>query len=447
MAALQNIYQSLQGTKNNSPMWSSYNPEHITKLPLYDFLSKNPSVFQRPGSSFDQSTGWQNTLSGGVGDIRASLGGDASPEYKKQFAEKIVGTDPNKYFNDNNMSGNYRYDPATGMVDTYYDPANQGDDFLQVLGAFGGLALGAGALNGAFGGAASGGAGGAFDMGGMAGMESQFGIGGAGMADASWGVNPASSMVENAAGAYDFQIPSGGGGFDLSTLGSPTNLQSMITGMDSTRAGASALNSMIGGAGDVAGKIASIPGGSSVLSKIINGTATTEDYISAAGKAVATALGLFGSSQQSGQLGDLASKYENYGGPSRARYEAAMTPGFNPMSIPGYAGALDTANKSQLAQLSVGSGNPFGNPGGLIDAQKRVVAGTALPAIQQYTGQNASVGFGAPMGAALNLQTQGIGADANLLNTLGYGLNALTSQPMDYAALLRQFGFKQNDGL
>jgi hypothetical protein len=124
-----------------------------------------------------------------------------------------------------------------------------------------------------------------------------------------------------------------------------------------------------------------------------------------------------------------------------------MTPGFDPNSIPGYSGALDTASKGLLARLSATGGNPFGNPGGLIEANKAIVSGTAMPAINEYQRLNANTGFGSSMNAALGLQTQGIGADANGLNALGYGLNALTNPQPSLQDLLKQMGgFKWNDG-
>ena len=125
-----------------------------------------------------------------------------------------------------------------------------------------------------------------------------------------------------------------------------------------------------------------------------------------------------------------------------------MTPGFDPTSIPGYSGALDTASKSVLARLSASGGNPFGNPGGLIDANKQIVSGTALPAIQEYQRMNANTGFGNSMNAALGLQTQGIGADANSLNALGYGINALTNPQPSLSELIKQLGdYKANNGM
>ena len=166
------------------------------------------------------------------------------------------------------------------------------------------------------------------------------------------------------------------------------------------------------------------------------------------GKLLSTGLGMYGANKQASALQGLANKYESYGGPSRARFDASMSPGFDPMSIPGYAGALDSTSKSLLARLSAQGGNPFGNPGGLIDANKQIVAGTALPAIQEYQRLNANTGFGSSMNAAANLGTQAIGADAGALNALGYGINSLTNPQPSLADLLKQIQgeYKPNFG-
>ncbi len=115
-----------------------------------------------------------------------------------------------------------------------------------------------------------------------------------------------------------------------------------------------------------------------------------------------------------------------------------MSPGFDPMSIPGYSGALDTASKGLLARLSATGGNPFGNPGGLIDANKQIVSGTAMPAINEYQRLNLSAGGLGNLNAAIpGLQTQAIGAEGNILNALGYGLNAIANPQPSLADLAK----------
>ena len=115
-----------------------------------------------------------------------------------------------------------------------------------------------------------------------------------------------------------------------------------------------------------------------------------------------------------------------------------MSPGFDPNSIPGYAGALDSTSKAVMAKLAATGGNPFGNPGGLIDANKQIVSGTALPAIQNYQALNANTGFGPAMSGAMQLQQQQIGAQSNVPAAIASGLGSLTAPDNSLQALLKQ---------
>ena len=179
-------------------------------------------------------------------------------------------------------------------------------------------------------------------------------------------------------------------------------------------------------------------GAQSVLSKLVSGAASTSDITSLLGKLGATALGVLGSNQQANSLQSLAAKYQEYGAPSRARYEASMTPGFDPTSIPGYSGAVDTASKGLLARLSATGGNPYGNPGGLIEANKSIISGTAMPAVQEYQRLNANTGFGSSMNAALGLQTGGITADRGITTALASGLGDITAPDNSLEALYKK---------
>ena len=315
------------------------------------------------------------------------------------------------------------------------------------LGSLGGL-WGAGAGAGASGFGAGELLGGAESLSGLSAANSlsAAGLGGAaaGAADAAWGVNQATGggmdwfdqLMEsyNPDAGFQMDAPTADLLRDVSAQASPTNLQSYITALDKTPTGQAYLNNLLGGASDVAG-------GGTLVQKVLSSPSTI-------GKLLSTGLGMYGANQQASALQGLANKYENFGGPSRARFDASMSPGFDPMSIPGYAGALDSTSKSLLARLSAQGGNPFGNPGGLIDANKQIVAGTALPAIQEYQRLNANTGFGSSMNAAANLGTQAIGADAGALNALGYGINSLTNPQPSLADLLKQIQgeYKPNFG-
>lgn len=148
-----------------------------------------------------------------------------------------------------------------------------------------------------------------------------------------------------------------------------------------------------------------------------------------AGGALPSLLGAYASNEQTKTLRDLAQQYADYGAPSRARYEASMTPGFDPNQIAGYAGALDTAANALQRRLST-QGNPFGNPGGQIEANKQIVAGTALPAIQDYQRMNAGTGGLANLAAAYpQTQLAAAGSQGNTYNAIGYGVDQVLNGP------------------
>jgi len=174
--------------------------------------------------------------------------------------------------------------------------------------------------------------------------------------------------------------------------------------------GAGAANSLLGGGGSGGGSGSGSGGGLNF------------------GAALPGIVGAIGAAQQRNQLTDLAHTLWDTGAPSRGRYEASMQPGFDPYaSIGGYRGAVDTANDSLLRRLSANGGNPFGNPGGLIEAQKQVINGTALPAIQNYQQQNAnSGGLSNLSGAYTGIAQAGINAGGGVQQGLGSALAGLT---------------------
>lgn len=155
------------------------------------------------------------------------------------------------------------------------------------------------------------------------------------------------------------------------------------------------------------------------LSKVLSGTANAADWAQLAGQILPGIAGAIGSNQQANALSGLADKYWNAGQPSRSRYEASMSPGFDPMSIPGYSGAVSNASDAAMHSLST-QGNPYGNPSGLIAANKQIINGTELPAIQQYQANNAATGGYASLNGAYNQTAQqAIGSQSGVLNSLG----------------------------
>jgi len=162
----------------------------------------------------------------------------------------------------------------------------------------------------------------------------------------------------------------------------------------------------------------------------------------------ATAAGAYTANQQTNDLKDLANKYMEFGAPSRARYEGSFAPGFTMASDPGYQDALDSTSSSLLRKLSA-AGNPFDNPGGLIEANKQINSSLALPALQNYRNQNAATGgYGAFNTAAPGAATAAIGSQGNALTTIAGGASdILNPKPpsLTLADLMKQFGGGQNN--
>lgn len=385
-------------------------------------------------------------------------------------ALKARGQDGDAWFNGAPVSNYLASEDAQARQ--RWQATQEDDGGLFGLGSFGtvlgiaGLALGGAGALGLLGEGLGAGALGAIDAG--------IGVGaGFGAADIAGGLIPefgslgagAATAAGTGTGAMDwFEQLMQNYNPDLGFQGLNEAGSGMTGGMGATGIDWSSIDKMINNLGSNAweaenlGTAGSVAGQSSVLNLLKNlptnalkslgltnpdGSINGTSLASLLGKLGAAGLGAYGANQQSNALADLAKKYSDYGAPSRARFEAGMSPGFDPMSIPGYAGALDTASKSLLARLSATGGNPFGQPGGLIEANKAIVSGTALPALNEYLRQNANVGFGSSMNAAIPLETGAVGQQGNIYNALGYGLNTLTNpQPSlsDMVKALQQGG-------
>ena len=174
-------------------------------------------------------------------------------------------------------------------------------------------------------------------------------------------------------------------------------------------------------AAEKAAAAAATAASNSAISRILAGTATADDWAKVAGQAMPGLIGAYASNQQTNALKSLADRYAEYGAPSRARYEASYAPGFDLYnSDPAYKGALDQTSDSLLRRLSATGGNPFGNPGGLIEANKQIVAGTALPQLNTYRNQNANTGgLGALAAAYPQTQNAATASGSNVWNALG----------------------------
>lgn len=214
-------------------------------------------------------------------------------------------------------------------------------------------------------------------------------------------------------------------------------------------AGAGAATGAATGAAGATGAAAS----AATLAKIMRGEGTLEDFLSIGLKAAPGVIGAFGANAQGDAMRDLISadtaRYQqnfNLGAPSRERYEASFAPGFDLSAAdPALRGAMDTTMDTLLRRLST-EGNPFGNPGGLAEANEYVMGNVALPALQNYRTLNANTGGysgynnSAASGPNMNLQTGALQADTNVWNSLGAATSDVFNPRSSFEDVLRRLG-------
>jgi hypothetical protein len=210
-----------------------------------------------------------------------------------------------------------------------------------------------------------------------------------------------------------------------------------VIGGAAAAGGATALGSALSGS-NAATNAAAAGAGSTAAGRIIRGQGTLEDYLSVGGTLGATGLSIYGNQQTADKYDTLARDYMSLGAPSRQRYEASFDPNFDITKLPGLQGAMDVSSQSLLRQLST-QGNPYGNPGGLIEAQKYLMGNLALPALQNYRNQNAATGgFGAFSTAAPQAAGNAITAGGNMYSDIGRGLGNITNPPTSLEQILKQ---------
>jgi len=222
-------------------------------------------------------------------------------------------------------------------------------------------------------------------------------------------------------------IPTSGAGGSLGGLPNiPTGGIDFLKANDAVTGG-NPLSTASGGATATS----SATGGSAATKWLADKLGVSEGAIQALGAGASTLLGMYQESQKSGALNDLAQQYANYGAPSRARYEASFGPGFNVATAdPAFAALKDQTSESLLRKLSATGGNPFGNPGGLIEANKQIGASLDAPWLQNYRNQNAATGgYGAFNTAAPSAAMTAAGNDNNWMSVLGGGISNILNPP------------------
>ena len=216
--------------------------------------------------------------------------------------------------------------------------------------------------------------------------------------------------------------------------------------------GQSLLTGGAAGTGIGLGAAATGATGLSSLKNILDNGGSVDDWLNIVGKAAPGIIGAFGASEQADAIRDVGDKedarireFMTLGAPSRDRYEASFEPGFDITSDPALRGAMDTTTDTLLRRLSATGGNPYGNPGGLMEAEKYVMGNVALPYLQNYRNQNASTGgYGAfnttaaGGGDTTKLNLAGINADAGILGGLGDAASSIFTPRSSLDQLLKQ---------
>jgi hypothetical protein len=345
---------------------------------------------------------------------------------------------------------------------------------------------------------------------------------GAGAAETGFGAWPAAA--ESSAGLWG---PGGAGALEaagvgatgLGTAGGAAEMDVFMNGLQSAMlrpesslgAYGPALGGALGaGAGAAAGTAAGtaaagIPGaagaggaaGTSALASLLGGTAGAADVAKLLGALGATGLGIAGANDQTAAMErmqdrqiamyrdaqqkqldmsrELSDKYmglsrENrdlylgLGAPYRDRLNQSYQPGFDIFQAdPALQGAVDQTSNSLLRRLST-SGNPFDNPGGLMEAQRYVNQNVALPQLNTYRSQLGGFGqLGVNTAGTTSMDAAGIAgrsgqnainsmgqfdmsaagavkplSNSGVYDALGYGLSSLTQPSQDPMAMMRQ---------
>lgn len=366
----------------------------------------------------------------------------------------LYRTGPGKYVDDptlgevwvpdnrNSQTWNQSAMAASGVG---HNPVNRALDSGALVYGLGGAVAGAGAFdifnggaNSIFGGGGFGGSG--FDSagadisdsagGGAAGPDVGAGDGGAfdmGGSNGYGGTTPINSGSGLSLG--DVRTPPLGGGGSTTTAPAGTDANGNLVDANGTPYGPPSSST----AGGTVADSRTIPGAEtgggtgSALSRVLNGTATPQDYLSLAGTIGSTGLGIAGANNQSNQLRDIYNQQRADRAPALTAYNNALS---NPNSWYSSAPAQGAADAAARA-LSI-HGNPAGNPGDIAKLSAYNLGG-----YNSYLNGLEPAAFGGQQTQAL-LGTNAAQASGGIYNALGSGLAGLTNPPQSGLGQLSQ---------
>lgn len=175
---------------------------------------------------------------------------------------------------------------------------------------------------------------------------------------------------------------------------------------------------------------------SSALGRILNGTATLDDYLQAGGTALGAGLNYLQNSNIADALKQTADQQWNAGSWARDLNKASYEPGFNLYDQPGYGDAFQRAADVAARSYASRYGNPSENPTAQAGILNNVWSGSYLPALSNYRG-------GLMQAGQLGLNTSGVlGAQAaqgagSGWDALGYAAGQLTTPQNNIQDMLR----------
>jgi hypothetical protein len=164
-------------------------------------------------------------------------------------------------------------------------------------------------------------------------------------------------------------------------------------------------------------------------SSLTQQTGDSQSLMGLLGKLSPSLLGMYASNQQANKLSELAQKYQDFGAPYRQKLAEISA---DPNAFYNSEGA-QKATDTVLRKLSIG-GNPAGS------ANKQALTIDSL--YDQYGKERDRLaGFGGLTNynqAAPQLETQAIGANANMWNAAGAGLNDIFNPKPSLSELFKQ---------
>ncbi len=309
---------------------------------------------------------------------------------------------------------------------------------MLLLGPFAGMMSGVAAGAGGLGA----GMGGAFDMGGMAGMSDMFGIGGAGMGGAggafdmggmgteffggggSYGGGPVVDYAHHGMtwdSTINNYVDQWGNVVDASNMPGTTPGYTSPTGITpGYSAGADeAVKEIIKKVGPDQAK--------SVISRILNGTATSDDYLKVGGQLASTLLGVYGANRQANSQQRLSQQFQEYGAPYRARLaESYADPAAFLANSPDIKAAVGQGTDAVARSLST-QGNPAQSGHALQELQSYATTGLYGKLGQERDRLAGFGGLTSYNAAAPGAMTNAVSSQAGVPNAIGAGISAITN--------------------